>query len=156
MKALSVGILGILVVIGVSGCTADPGVDPTVPPIPPTHQIVGSVLPEAVAGYTVLGEIPAPGQMTATYGRDAAPLDLAVVTFDPTGEFGQTTLTDQAWYGVTRCGILWKGDSQATPQPTQAACITVLTDGVMTVVSGGEQTPADLSILANAIHDQLA
>jgi len=50
---------------------------------------------------------------------------------------------------------MWKGDLDVTPRPMQVACVTVLTDGVMTTVSGGQQTPEDLASLANAIYDLL-
>jgi len=141
---------------GLAGCSQATVGTPTTPPSPPSHKIAGSVLPAKVADYSVLGAAPVAGQLTATYARDAEPLDLAVVTFDPTGEFGQTELTDDIWYDASRCGILWKGDVKTTPRPQQAACITVLTDGVMTTVSGGAQTPTQLAGLANAIYAQLA
>jgi len=119
--------------------------------VPPTHRMADSVLPSAVAGYTAYGATPTADTTQVTYRLDSNPLDLAVVSFDPTGEFGKTTLSDQSWYGESRCGALWKGDSNTTPRPIQAACITVLTDGVMTVVAAGDQTPAELAVLANAI-----
>ena len=155
MKKLS-WLLGIVVLAFLGGCTQSGDPDPTIPPYLPQHQISGSVLPAKAAGYTALGPTPAPKQMTATYARDAQPLDLAVVSFDPTGEFGTMTLSNQQWYEASRCGIMWKGDANQTPQPTQAACVTVLTDGVMTTVSGGDQTPEDLADLANAIYKSLS
>ncbi len=149
---LAAGLLACLLV----GCTPDEGPDPTIPPLTPTHQIAGSVLPAKAGGYTVMGDLPEAGQATATYVRDTQPLDLAVVTFDPSGEMGQALFGDQQWYGASRCGLLWEGDPEATPQPMQAACVTVLTDGVMTTVSGGSQSASDLSELANAIYATLA
>jgi len=154
MKKLSL-VIGIALLC-LAGCSQPEGPDPTIPPYLPDHQIAGSTLPAKVGGYTALGSIPAPQQMSVTYARDTKPDDLAVVTFDPTGEFGQVSLSNQQWYGLSRCGILWKGDAKQTPQPTQVACVTVLTDGVMTTVSGDEQTPDDLAGLANAIYKTLA
>ena len=154
MKKYIVVLVGICLLV-LAGCTKSPTADPTVPPVPPTHSIAGSTLPAAVAGYSAL-ETNAGNLTTMTYARDAQPLDLAVVTFDSTGQYGTTTLTNQQWYEASRCGILWQGDVNQTPRPSQSACITVLTDGVMTTVSGGSQTPADLSILANGIYDLLA
>ena len=149
-------VFGILLVC-LAGCgQKDDGVDPTIPPYLPDHQIAGSTLPGKIAGYTALGAAPVAQQMSATYARDTQPLDLVVVTFDPSGDFGTVSLSNQQWYGVSRCGIMWKGDAKQTPQPTQSACVTVLVDGVMTTVSGGEQTPDDLAGLANAIYKTLA
>jgi len=153
MRRLAVLVCGLGVVTGLAGCTHDPGPDPTVPPVAPVHRAGGSVLPYRVAGYTAAGSTPAPQQLTATYISDTAPLDIAVVTFDPTGGMGTVTLSGQQWYGPSRCGILWS--SGGTPGVQQAACITVLTDGVMTTVAGGTQTPDNLATLANAINDLL-
>ena len=154
MKQLTAIIL-LLLVAGLAGCSGPEGISPTIPPLVPTQQIAGSILPVRVADYTVLGAEPVPGQLQATYVSDAQPLDLAVVTFDLSGEFGELMLMDQAWYGASRCGILWEGDANVTPPPQQAACITVLTDGVMTTVGGGKQGPPELAFLANAIYAQL-
>ncbi|MDR0847765.1 MAG: hypothetical protein LBN10_01770 [Propionibacteriaceae bacterium] len=148
--------LGAAFVLVLAGCGGDPGPDPTVPPQAPSHSIAGSTLPAKVSAYTALGSAPRATDITATYAADTDPLNLAVVSFDATGDFGTTYLTDQVWYGMSRCGILWRGDSNQTPRVEQAACITVLTDGVMTTVAGGRQTPEELSVLANAIHSQLA
>ncbi|MCL2471655.1 MAG: hypothetical protein FWF25_07955 [Propionibacteriaceae bacterium] len=156
MKKLIAALAGIVLVAGLTGCSHNSGPNPTEPPEIPTHQIAGSVLPQKVAGYTALGPTPAPDQTSVTYASDAQPLDLAVVSFDPTGQYGQVTLTGQQWYGASRCGTLWKGDAKATPQQSQIACVTVLTDGVMTTVSGGQQTASDMAVLANAIYDQLS
>ncbi len=157
MRKLVIGAVTALACLSMSGCTQETGPDPTLPPVAPSHRISGSVLPWQVDGYTALGATPAPQQTTVTYARDSQPLDLAVVTFDPTGDLGGTSLAGQQWYGASRCGVLWKsGDAKATPRPTQSACVTVLTDGVMTTVSGGQQTPEDLSGLANAIYQLLA
>ncbi|MCL2735285.1 MAG: hypothetical protein FWD75_01475 [Propionibacteriaceae bacterium] len=156
MKTLVTSLTGAVLLIALAGCTGATAPDPTVPPIQPTHRIAGSTLPQKVAGYTALGPAPTLQQMTATYARDAQPLDLAVVTFDTTGDFGTTTLTKQQWYGASRCGLLWQSDAKVTPTPTQVACITVLTDGVMTTVSGGQQTPQDMASLANAIYEVLS
>jgi len=139
-----------------AGCNQPTGPDPTIPPYLPDHQIAGSTLPVKVDGYTALGPAPVAGQESVTYSRDADPLDLAVVTFDPSGDFGAMSLSSQQWYGLSRCGIMWKGDAKQTPQPVQSACVTILTDGVMTTVSGGSQTPNDLAELANAIYKILA
>ena len=146
----------LVIVMVLAGCTRDPGPDPTIPPVKPSHKITGSVLPYSIAGYTALGPTPAPEQMSVTYARDTQPLDLVVVSFDLTGDYGRTELSGQQWYGPSRCGILWKGDQDATPPVQQVACITVLTDGVMTAVTGGQQTVGDLALLVNAIHDTLA
>jgi hypothetical protein len=125
--------------------------------VAPTHRIEGSVLPAKAAGYSALGDKPVAQQTTATYGQDLVPLNIAVVTFYPASAgMGTTQLGGQQWYGTSRCGTLWTGDSKATPRPTQSACITSLLDGVMTTVSGGTQTPEELSRLANAISDVLA
>lgn len=156
MKKAAMWLAGLVLLAGLAGCTSTPGPDPTVPPVAPSRGLTGSVLPWRVAGYTALGPTPSPSQMSVTYARDAQSLDLAVVTFDPTGDYGQVDLSNQQWYGPSRCGILWTGDAQTTPAPQQSACVTVLTDGVMTTVSGGQQTPADLADLANAIYDLLA
>jgi hypothetical protein len=121
----------------------------------PVRQINGSVLPGEVGDYAVLGDEPQPLQMTATYARTSSALDLAVVSFDPTGEFQKTSLSDDKWYGMSRCGVLWKSDAKVTPKPMQFACITVLADGVMTTVSGGKQSVEEIAELANAIHDLL-
>ncbi len=149
---------GLVVLVGciLAGCTQETGPNPTVPPIRPTHQISGSVLPVKAGGYTVLGQAPVAGQTTATYVRDTTVLDLAVATFDETGDLGQVSLDEQQWYGASRCGILWQRDSDATDAPMQAACVTVLADGVMTTVAGGSQSAAELSELANAIYATLA
>jgi len=146
----------VVALVFLGGCTQQQGPDPTVPPMVPEHKISGSTLPAKVAGYTALGPTPTSHQMEVTYARDAQPLDLAVVTFDPSGEFGKVSLSNQQWYGTSRCGTLWKGDANQTPQPTQSACVTVLTDGVMTTVSGGAQTPQDMAGLANAIYQLLS
>lgn len=156
MKHLMTTILAVVFIAAAAGCTSQTEVSPTVPPTAPTHRISGSVLPFRVGGYTALGSAPAPGQMEASYARDTQPLDLAIVSFDSTGEYGQMPLSGQQWYGASRCGTLWKGDPKVTPQPMQSACVTVLTDGVMTTVSGGQQTPEDLSDLANSIYAVLA
>ena len=146
----------VLLLAVLAGCTTDEGPDPTVPPVAPNHQIAGSVLPGSVAGYTVMGSAPTADQLTATYSRDAQPLDLVVVTLDPSGESGRVKLSGQQWYGTSRCGVLWTGDPKATPQPQQVACVTVLTDGVMAMVSGGDQTAEDLAALATAMSEMLA
>ena len=145
-----------LCLIGLAGCTDDPDPFPTTPPVAPNHQIAGSVLPKAASGYTVLGAAPVAGQLEATYARDADPLDLAVVSFDSSGFFGETRLSEQQWYGASRCGILWEGGEGQTPRPTMTTCVTVLTDGVMTTVASGKQTPYDLAQLASAIYQRLA
>ncbi len=148
---------GVLLACWLAACSDDAeAVGPTVPPEAPTHQIAGSSLPAAIAGYSALGSTPSPTQTSVTYASDAAPLDILVISFDPTGEFGETSLTNQQWYdGVTRCGLLWQGDANQTPRPSQAACVTVLTDGVMTTVAGGDQTPAEVAEVADAVYDQL-
>jgi hypothetical protein len=156
MKNAVTWVCALLLVVVAGGCTSKPTTDPTIPPFEPVHKIDGSVWPKTTAGYTLLGGEPTSGQVSATYARDTAPLDLAVATFDPTGEFGQTKLSGQQWYGASRCGTIWEGDSSVTPQPIQAACITVLLDGVMTTVAGGDQTPSDLAALANALYAGLA
>jgi hypothetical protein len=66
-----------------------------------------------------------------------------------------TYVADSQWYGPSRCGILWESSAQKTPQPHQVACITVLTDGVMTTVSGGQQSVEDIAELANDIERSL-
>jgi len=149
-------LVGIALLASLAGCSTPEGPDPTIPPYLPDHQIAGSTLPVKVAGYTALGAVPTAQQKSVTYASDSDPLDLAVVTFDPTGDLGKTLFTDQQWYGLSRCGVMWKGDANQTPQPTQSGCVTVLTDGVMTTVSGGFQTPNDLAELANAIYKTLA
>ena len=146
-------VLGLLLVL--AGCTAEEEPDLTTPPMTPTRQIQGSILPYQVADYTALGSTPGPLQMSVTYASDHAPLDLAVVTFDPTGEFQGTPLSESKWYGLSRCGIMWTSGAQTTPQPMQVACITVCTDGVMTTVSGGQQSVEDIAELANAIYEVL-
>jgi len=161
MRKIVVAIVGLCLAGALAGCTHTATASDTLPPENPTHRIAGSVLPQRVAGYTALGgsgatPAPTPGQTTVTYAADNQPLNLAVVTFDPTGKFGAVSLSNQQWYGTSRCGVLWKGDAGQTPRPTQSACVTVLTDGVMTTVAGGSQTPSDLAQLANAIYDQLA
>ena len=154
MRKSIVLVLGLCLVGGLAGCTRSPEPAPTSPPVAPTHKIDGSVLPQSVAGYTALGKMPAIGQLEATYVRDAAALDVAVVTLDPSGDYNKTELRDQQWYGgVNRCGTLWEGGAEQT---AQSACITVLTDGVMMTVSGGKQAVADLAQLAEAIHKVLA
>jgi len=154
MKKL--GLIGIALVACLAGCTQPTDTDPTVPPYLPDHQIAGSSFPAKVAGYTRLGSAPVPGQLVVTYARDSDPLDLVVVSFDPTGEFGKTSLSSQQWYGLSRCGIMWKGDANQTPQVNVAACVTILTDGVMGTVSSGVETPNQLAELANAIYKTLA
>jgi len=149
-------VIGIALAACLTGCSEPEGPDPTIPPYLPDHQIAGSTLPDKVAGYTALGTTPTPDQMSVTYASDANPLDLAVVSFDPTGDFGKVSFSNQQWYGLSRCGTMWKGDAKQTPQPTQSACVTVLTDGVMATVSGGDQTPDALAELANAIYKILA
>jgi len=149
-------VIGTCLLMLLAGCTTPQTTDPTIPPYLPDHTIAGSVLPAKVAGYTALGSTPVAQQMSVTYARDIEHKDLAVVTFDPSGDLGKAVLTNQQWYGVSRCGIMWQGDPKQTPRPTQAACVTVLVDGVMTTVSGGTQTPDDLAELANAIYKTLA
>jgi len=148
-------VVAAVAVAGLGGCTREPGPDPMLPTVSPTRKIDGSTLPEKVAGYTALGGAPAAKQTTATYASDTEPLDLVVVTLDPNSDLAGAELMSSHWYGVTRCGVLWTGDPKATPQPQQSACITFLTDGIMTSVSGGQQTPEQLAQLANAINDEL-
>jgi hypothetical protein len=138
------------------GCTSEPEIDPTVPPQTPTHQLAGSVLPNRVAGYTAQGQAPVAGQSEVTYASDADSFQLAVVTLGVDQSYAKTELTNSSWYGLSRCGVLWTGSSKVTPRPTQAACITHLVDGLMTSVSGGNQSPSELADLANAIYDGLA
>jgi hypothetical protein len=142
--------------VGLAGCTQEPDPVALTPPVVPSHQIAGSVLPWRVGDYTALGPSPAPGQDQVTYANDARPLDLVVVTFDPDAQFADVELTDAQWYGVSRCGQLWRSDSDASPIPSQSACVSHLSDGLMTTVAGGPQTPSDLALLANAILDGLA
>jgi hypothetical protein len=139
-----------------AGCTHQQGPDPTIPPVAPSRQVAGSTLPARAGGYTAMGSAPATAQTSATYARDADPSDLVVITLDANGHFGTAEFDDQQWYGASRCGTLWKGDPDATPRPTQMACVTVLTDGVMTSVSAGKQTAAELAELANAIYSVLS
>jgi hypothetical protein len=145
-----------VLVAGLAGCTEEPDPVALTPAVAPSHQIAGSVLPWRVGDYTALGPTPAPGQDQVTYANDARPLDLVVVTFDPTSRFAEVELTDAQWYGVSRCGQLWQSDSDASPIPSQSACVSHLTDGLMTTVGGGQQTPFELSQLANTIVDGLA
>ena len=154
MKKTLVGLSAVLMLI-LSGCSSEEP-DLYTPPQAPSHSIAGSTLPTKVSGYTALGSAPTPTDTSATYAADSNPQNIAVVAFDASGEFGQTPLTDQVWYGMSRCGILWKGDVNQTPRVQQAACVTALIDGVMTTVGSGDQTPEELSVLANAIHSQLA
>ena len=153
MRKSVVIVVGLCLLGGLAGCTRSADPSPTNPPVAPTHKIEGSVLPASVAGYTVLGAAPVAGQLEATYTRNSVPLDLAVVTFDPTGEYGKTELGDQQWYGTSRCGALGRADAGKTQQ---WACVTVLTDGVMTTLSGGNQMVSDMVQLAEAIHAVLA
>ncbi|MDR0782589.1 MAG: hypothetical protein LBE83_02370 [Propionibacteriaceae bacterium] len=154
MNRLIAAVIAVLV-LGLTGCSKDTGPDPTIPPMVPTQQIIGSILPAQVAGYSALGSAPVLNQMQATYAKDSKPLELAVVTLDLAGTFRAAKLDDQQWYGPSRCGLLWEGDSDITPLPQQVACITPLIDGVMTTVSGGTQTAYELSELANAIYHGL-
>ena len=154
MKKLAC-VLVVIVMGFASGCTKEVEIDNTIPPMQPTRQISGSVLPAEIGDYVVLGPPPQPLQMTATYAHISSALDLAVVDFDPTEVFQKTKLSDDKWYGPSRCGVLWKSEAKVTPKPTQFACITVLTDGVMTTVSGGKQSLEEVAELANAIHDTL-
>jgi len=151
-----VWIIAILFSTLLVGCSGDSQPNPTVPPQEPTHRIAGSQLPDSVGGYTAMGKPPKAEQLTATYVNDNQPLDLVVVTLDPSGEYGLVELGDQQWYGTSRCGILWKGDPKSTPRTQQVACITPLIDGVMTLVSGGTQSVEDIAQLATAMTETLA
>ena len=155
-KAVLVALGTLLAFGGLSACTKQVGPDPLEPPYQPIKSIAGATLPTEIGGYSVLGSAPATNQLSTTYARDAKPLDLAVVTFHPApSEYRSLSLADQQWYGWSRCGILWEGDANVTPKPEQSACITLFVDGVMTIVSGGEQTTKDLAQFANAIYEQL-
>jgi hypothetical protein len=107
-------------------------------------------LPGRVAGYSVLGSLPAPDQLSATYARDADTAALAVVTLDRLPDYAKTPLGQDEWFGQSRCGILDRKD-----EDRQAACITPLIDGVLTVVGTTAQTAEELSVLANAVVEIL-
>ena len=148
-------VLAIAILIAMTGCSREEVEDKTVPPVVPTRQIQGSTFPTHVGGYTALGAEPSPLQRSVTYSSDLAPLDLVVVTSDQSSVFLETNLSNDRWYGVSRCGILWESDGQTTPKPTQVGCVTVLTDGVMTTVSGGSQSIEDIAALANSIYEAM-
>jgi len=131
-------------------------VDPTVPPSPPTRSYGAAALPQTVGGYTVIGATPAPGDTTVTYVSDADPKESVVVAFDSSGKYAHMTMVGSQWYGMSRCGLIWQGDSAETPRPRQAACVTILTNGVMTSVAGSTTlAPESLAVFANALYEGL-
>ncbi|MDR0990312.1 MAG: hypothetical protein LBL92_02975 [Propionibacteriaceae bacterium] len=137
--------------LGLTACSDDEPTDPmTVAPLAPIGQVDDAILPRQIAGYSVLGSWPTMGQLEATYARDDDPAALAVVALSTDRAQLATPLGEDQWFGQSRCGVLDEVDNV-----TQAACITPLTDGVMTVVGGSVQTPSDLSQLANAIVETL-
>jgi hypothetical protein len=144
-------VLAALVCGGLAGCGGDDSSDPmTIPPSAPSGHVAGATLPRQAGGYSVLGNLPASGQLTATYALDTDLAVVAVVTLWQDDAQGATPLTDDQWYGPARCGILDQID-----EVQQAACIVPLVDGVMTVVGSATQTPEDLAGLAQAIRDTL-
>ncbi|MCL1907097.1 MAG: hypothetical protein FWG08_04180 [Propionibacteriaceae bacterium] len=147
--------LGLILCVLLAACSKEEEPDITIPPQAPTKSMGGAVFPIEVGDYTVLGPDPVPQQLSVTYAHNNSPLDLVVVSFDFTGEFQGTNLRESQWYGTSRCGILWKSNAQKSPPPQQVACITMLTDGVMTSVSGGQQSVFDIAELANAIERTL-
>ncbi|MDR1807312.1 MAG: hypothetical protein LBR33_05270 [Propionibacteriaceae bacterium] len=142
------GILACAVVAALAGCASGQSGDPmTVAPVPPIGHVQGATLPRQVAGYSVLGGLPKAGQLEATYALDTDGTALAVVTLTEDRAHLQTPLVDDAWIGQSRCGVLDELDDDLA----QAACITPLVDGVLTVVGTAVQTPEDLAVLANAV-----
>jgi hypothetical protein len=146
-------IVGVILVKRHLDANAPP--DPTIPPQAPSRAWYGSLLPETVAGYSVLGGAPVEGQTQATYALDADRSVLIVMEFDPTGRFGPVGLEDDVWYGMSRCGMLWERDEPEAGISSQAACVTILQDGVLSTVGAGGQLPADVALVANAVYDTL-
>jgi hypothetical protein len=148
VRKLAALALALLAGFTLAACAEDEETgDPmTVAPVAPQGRIAGATLPRQASGYSVMGSLPAPGQVTATYALDADTSVLAVVTLSVDRSLEATPLTDDAWYGQSRCGVLEDlGDGLAQP-----ACIAPLTDGLLTVV-GTLQAPADLAQFANAV-----